>query len=86
MDSFKGENRKFAYNIYIYGYAFNKRMQKAKREKTKPTLPDQHKFEHPLVAEQRMECLLTTRANTGEFLQISTADYWNMAQMQRQMQ
>lgn len=79
MDSFEGGNRKFAYEIYTDEYTFISQMQKVKPEITKPTLLEEHEFERPLLADPRVDYLLTARTSTGEFVQKSAAGYGNMA-------
>lgn len=85
LDSYETENRKFAYEISTNGYAVTLRMQKPKREQTHPTLPSEYEFERLIGADPGVDYLLTARTNTGEFVQISTAEYRNMAQMRKQL-
>lgn len=85
IDSYETENRKFAYEISTNGYAVTLRMQKPKRGDTQPSLPYEDDFERLIGADPGVDYLLTARTNTGEFVQISTAEYRNMAQMRKQL-
>ena len=85
VDSYETANRKFAYEISTNGYAVTLRMQKPKHGETLPNLPNEDDFERLIGADPGVDYLLTARTNTDEFIQISTAEYRNMAQMRKQL-
>lgn len=86
IDTYETENRKFAYELSTNGYAVTLRMQKPKREQPENPQPiHEEDYERLMGADPGVDYVLTARTNTGEFVQISTAEYRHMAQMRKQL-